>query len=180
MPLPTSGQIAISDLRNEFGDTPGDDGLNEYYRGGAYVSWNNSNVPTSGQISLNDFRGAQNGYLLTQGSAQSGLTNFRGYDRVTVSIGSLYQNTWNGITILMVRHSVSVFKGSTFRSFTICLQGNRPRSQFGRYYDGAFGNLYTNSSSTYSQSGGNTYWSWFVGGDGYYSGSGTIRFYLYP
>ena len=66
MPLQTSGTISINDLRNEFGDTPGQDSLSEYYRGGAYVPNipQNNNVPTSGQISLSNFYGAQDGYPL--------------------------------------------------------------------------------------------------------------------
>lgn len=66
MPLQTSGTISINDIRNEFGDTPGDDRLSEYYRGGTYVpniSLNN-NVPTSGQIALSNFYGATKGYPL--------------------------------------------------------------------------------------------------------------------
>ena len=60
MALQTSGQISIDNLRSEFGDTPGDDGLNEYYRGGTYVpnTAQNSAVPTGGQISLSNFYGA--------------------------------------------------------------------------------------------------------------------------
>jgi hypothetical protein len=60
MALQTSGQISIDNLRSEFGDTPGDDGLNEYYRGGTYVpnTAQNSAVPTGGQIALSNFYGA--------------------------------------------------------------------------------------------------------------------------
>lgn len=179
MPLPTSGQIAISNLRSEFGDTPGEDGLNEYYRGGAYVSWNNSNVPTSGQIALSNFYGAQNGYLIQQGA--TGI--FRGYDRGLVgspAIGSIYQTTWNGIQIYAVRVSYVVIKGITYITHQIFLQGSRARNTFGRYYDTSFGNLYTASSSTYQVISGNTQWTWTRTNVGQYDGSGAIRFYLYP
>jgi len=77
MVLPSGGQIAISDLRNEFGDTPGEDGLNEYYRGAGYVPDNNNNVPTSGQIALSNFHSGANGYYVTVGQSNpfSGLKN---------------------------------------------------------------------------------------------------------
>lgn len=180
MPLPTSGQISINDLRNEFGNTPGDDRLSEYYRGGSYVSWNNSNVPTSGQISLNDFRGAQNGYLLTQGSSTTGGGSYRGYDTTLSNIGSIYQTTWNGISIRAVRLGVFNFKGSTIRSFSIIMQGTRARNTFSRYYDTSFGNLYTSSSTAFSAQSASTTWTWVMSNNGQYDGSGTIRFYLYP
>jgi len=49
MPVPSSGQIRISDLVAEFGgDAP--HALSEYYRGGARVPSNNTNIPTSGQF----------------------------------------------------------------------------------------------------------------------------------
>jgi hypothetical protein len=57
MPLPSSGPIDLNSIQTEFGGT-NPIGLNEYYRGGAYTTANNTNVPTSGTISLNQFYGA--------------------------------------------------------------------------------------------------------------------------
>lgn len=48
MPLPTSGQLSMSDIATEFGGTQ-PDSLSEYY--------NRGNVPSSGQISIGDFYG---------------------------------------------------------------------------------------------------------------------------
>lgn len=57
MALPSSGPLSLTDIQTEFGGTA-PIGLNEYYRGGAYVTPNNTNVPTSGQIAVNNFYGA--------------------------------------------------------------------------------------------------------------------------
>ena len=53
--------ISLGQVQTEFG---GADpiGINEYYRGGAYTTENNTNVPTSGTISLEDFYSAYRGY----------------------------------------------------------------------------------------------------------------------
>tara|TARA_Y100000385_G_scaffold232364_1_gene244806 strand:- start:506 stop:1600 length:1095 start_codon:yes stop_codon:yes gene_type:complete len=58
MPLPTSGQITMEQIKTEFGGS-NPINLSDYYRNGSYVTSNNTNVPTSGQISLNNFYGAQ-------------------------------------------------------------------------------------------------------------------------
>jgi len=65
MALPSSGQITMAQIQTEFGGS-NPINLNEYYRGGSYVTDNNTNVPTSGQITMNNFYGAakQNSYTL--------------------------------------------------------------------------------------------------------------------
>ena len=57
MALQSSGAISIANIATEFGGSQ-PHALNEYYRGGAHVTSNNTNVPTSGQIDLADFYGA--------------------------------------------------------------------------------------------------------------------------
>ena len=61
MTLPTSGPISLTDIQTEFGGS-NPVSLSEYYKGGAYVDFNDfaPNVPTSGSISLSDFYGAAN------------------------------------------------------------------------------------------------------------------------
>lgn len=59
MALPASGQISINDIKGEFGGVAPDN-TNEYYRGGPYVTENNTGIPASGQIALSDFHGAIN------------------------------------------------------------------------------------------------------------------------
>jgi hypothetical protein len=59
MALQTSGAISLLNLQTEFGGA-NPIGLNEYYRGGAYVPniSQNNNVPTGGSIALSNFYGA--------------------------------------------------------------------------------------------------------------------------
>jgi len=58
MALPASGTITMLDIQTEFGGPASPIQLSSYYRGGAYVTPNNTSVPTSGQISLSNFYGA--------------------------------------------------------------------------------------------------------------------------
>lgn len=54
MALPTSGSLSLAQIQTEFGgDNPIQ--ITEYYRGGAYTTTNNTNVPTSGQMSIGNF-----------------------------------------------------------------------------------------------------------------------------
>jgi mucin-19 len=66
MALPLAGTISLQDIQTEFGGS-NPLGLNEYYKGGAYVSETDyaPNVPTSGPISLSDFYGAAKTTLYT-------------------------------------------------------------------------------------------------------------------
>ena len=59
MPLPASGSISLTQVQTEFGGA-NPIGINEYYKGGAYVSASDNapNVPASGTIDMNDFWGA--------------------------------------------------------------------------------------------------------------------------
>lgn len=61
MAIPSSGEIKISEIATEFGDSA-PNSMSEYYRGGGLVpdSPTNAGVPTSGQIAVADFYGAQN------------------------------------------------------------------------------------------------------------------------
>ena len=62
MVLPSSGQISLGQIQGEFG---GGAALSQYYRGGAYTTGNNTNVPTSGPIALSHFYSAYRGYQVT-------------------------------------------------------------------------------------------------------------------
>jgi hypothetical protein len=59
MAIPASGPISLTTIQTEFGGT-NPIGLNEYYKGGAYVSATDTapNVPASGTITINNFYGA--------------------------------------------------------------------------------------------------------------------------
>ena len=53
--------ISLGQVQTEFGGvTPA--AITEYYRGGAYTTNNNTNVPTSGTIALSNFYSAYRGY----------------------------------------------------------------------------------------------------------------------
>ena len=73
MALQGSGQISLANLQTEFGGS-NPISLSEYYRNGAYVTSNNSGVPTSGAISLSQFYGttAQFSFTISSTSFVSG------------------------------------------------------------------------------------------------------------
>ena len=65
MTLPAAyAPISLGQIQGEFGgDAP--IGITEYYRGGAYTTNNNTNVPTGGTIALSNFYSAWRGILVT-------------------------------------------------------------------------------------------------------------------
>ena len=74
MPIPSTGPISFSQLRNEFNGT-NPVIISDYYRNGGLVGGNNTNVPTSGTISISDFRGATNEFVVTLTAAGSPYLN---------------------------------------------------------------------------------------------------------
>lgn len=60
MALQSSGAISLLDIQNEFGGS-NPIGINEYYRGGAYVPSSQTSIPTSGTIDFADFYGTSSG-----------------------------------------------------------------------------------------------------------------------
>jgi len=95
MALQSSGAISLSDIQTEFGGT-NPISMSEYYRGGSFVTDNNTGVPTSGEIDLADFYGATNQFSYTFSSntqevdLNSTLTTagWNGSDPVVVTINS--------------------------------------------------------------------------------------------
>ncbi len=67
MALQSSGAISIANIATEFGGSQ-PHALNEYYRGGAHVTSNNTNVPTSGTISMSNFYSAVKQSSVTKNS----------------------------------------------------------------------------------------------------------------
>lgn len=81
MPVPSSGEIKLSDLVAEFGgDAP--HAMSEYYRNGGRVPSNNTNIPTSGQFGLANAYGAVNEIAI----AATSTTN--------LDISSLFGANW--------------------------------------------------------------------------------------
>lgn len=56
MAIANTGPISLSTIQTEFGGS-NPISMSEYYRGGAYVTTNNTGVPTSGAITFGVFRG---------------------------------------------------------------------------------------------------------------------------
>ena len=76
MALPASGPLTLAQIQTEFGGTNPID-LSEYYRGGAYVTANNTGVPTSGTISIGNFYGAVKQFAFTISSNLATAQNLR-------------------------------------------------------------------------------------------------------
>lgn len=98
MPLQSSGLIKLSQIQSEFG---GSDpiSLTEYYRNGAYVTANNTGVPTSGVISVTSFYGTGRAFYLTISS-----------NTQNANIASLATAAgWNGSDYLDVTVNSSVY-----------------------------------------------------------------------
>jgi len=64
MALPDSGVLSLDDIQTEFGGT-NPISMSEYYRGGSFVTNNNTDIPTSGEISFSDFYGGVKEFTLT-------------------------------------------------------------------------------------------------------------------
>lgn len=76
MALPSSGAISLANIQTEFGGS-NPISLSEYYRGGAYVTDNNTGVPTSGVIQLDDFYGAVKQFQFTISTSYTTTQNLR-------------------------------------------------------------------------------------------------------
>ncbi len=79
--IPASGAISLADFATEFGGTA-PHSMSEYYRDGANVPSNNSNVPTSGAFRFGQMRGAINAIINT-------LAN-----TTNVNLATLFGDNW--------------------------------------------------------------------------------------
>lgn len=72
MPLQTSGQITLLNIRDQFGAGAAPHGLSEYYAGGVNVpsgtTGTNGAIPSSGVIKFSDFYGAPQNITITCGT----------------------------------------------------------------------------------------------------------------
>jgi len=86
MAIPGSGQVSISDLATEFGDSAPNQ-MSEFYRGGSLVpnTPGNSSVPTSGQISLSNFYGAQNRSVIALNLTSDSASSYNVYSNAAPS-----------------------------------------------------------------------------------------------
>lgn len=86
MVLPPSGPISLNDIAGEFGSDLPDDNIEEYYRGGPFVTENNTNVPACStgdcEVSLDDY---YNGELIISKSISSDTSQLNLSELFTVS-----------------------------------------------------------------------------------------------
>jgi len=111
MPVPSSGEIKISDLVAEFGGDP-PHALSEYYRDGGRVPGNNTGIPTSGAFGLGNAYGAVNEIAV---AATSG-TN--------VDISSLFGANWTSTIPKRLTIGSGVTIGGTGASAAIIIPSN--------------------------------------------------------
>lgn len=115
MALPSSGTITLNDIKTEFGgSTPVQ--LSDYYRGGAYVTTNNTNVPTSGAISLSNFYGAVKQFSFTISTNYSTPQNLR-----TLALAA----GWNGSDAVLATNNAKITSNTT-ASPALTISGSFP------------------------------------------------------
>lgn len=97
MALPVSGTLSLADIQTEFGGS-NPISLSEYYRGGLYVTENNTGVPTSGSISISNFYGAVKQFAFT---ISSSFTTTQDLRTLAIAAG------WNGSDPVLATISAS-------------------------------------------------------------------------
>lgn len=115
MALPSSGPLTFAQIQAEFGGA-NPISLSEYYRGGAYVSTNNTNVPTSGVITVSNFYGAVQQFAFTISSNLSTPQDLR-----TLALAA----GWNGSDYLVVTNS-AIISSDTTSSPALTISGSYP------------------------------------------------------
>lgn len=115
MALPSSGTITLADIQTEFGGS-NPASLSEYYRGGAYVTTNNTGVPTSGAVSLSNFYGAVKQFSFTNTTQYSTPQDLR-----TLALAA----GWNGTDALLFTNS-AIISSNTTASPALTISGSFP------------------------------------------------------
>jgi hypothetical protein len=109
--IPASGAISLSDFATEFGGTA-PHSMSEYYRNGANVPSNNSNVPTAGAFRFGQMRGAINEIIL---AATSGAN---------VDISGLFGANWTSTVPKRLTVPAGVTIGGTGSSAALIIPAN--------------------------------------------------------
>ena len=115
MALQGSGTISLSDIQTEFGGS-NPIGMDEYYRNGAYVTSNNTGVPTSGAISISQFYGTTAQFSFTISSNYSTPQNLA---TLATAAG------WDGNDYLVVTNS-AIISSNTTGSAALTISGSFP------------------------------------------------------
>jgi hypothetical protein len=103
MALPTSGILTLAQIQTEFGGA-NPSGINEYYRGGAYVTTNNTGVPTNGAISVKNFYGAVKQFAFTNTTQYSTPQDLR-----TLALAA----GWNGTDNVLFTNNSNITSNTT-------------------------------------------------------------------
>lgn len=115
MALPVSGPLSLSQIQGEFGGS-NPISLSEYYRGGAFVTNNNTGVPTSGTIRIGNFYGTTKQFSFTNSTNYSTPQNLR-----TLALAA----GWNGSDALLVTNN-AIFSSNTTASPALTISGSFP------------------------------------------------------
>lgn len=116
MALPSSGPLALSQIQTEFGGS-NPISMSEYYRGGAYVTTNNTNVPTSGTIAISNFYNAVKQFAFTISSNLSTPQDLRS---LAVAAG------WNGNDPVLATNT-AIISSNTTGTAALTISGSFPR-----------------------------------------------------
>jgi hypothetical protein len=116
MALPVSGPLSLSQIQTEFGGS-NPISMSEYYRGGAYVTTNNTNVPTSGTIKISDFYNAVKQFAFTISSNYSSPQNLRS---LALAAG------WNGDDPVLATNT-AIISSNTTGTAALTINGSFPR-----------------------------------------------------
>lgn len=140
MALPVSGPLSLASIQSEFGGSS-PISLSEYYRGGSYVTTNNSNVPSSGIIRISNFYGAVKQFAFTL----TGTLNQANLRSLAVAYG------WNGTDAVLCTNN-ALISSSTTGAAGLTIDGSFPNGVIlvnNNYITGMGGN-----GGSYGQSGG--------------------------
>ncbi len=103
MALPSSGALSLSQIQAEFGGSS-PISLSEYYRGGAFVTGNNTGVPASGQVRVGNFYGTVRQFAFTISSNYSTPQDLR-----TLALAA----GWNGSDALLATNNAIISSNTT-------------------------------------------------------------------
>jgi Phage tail fibre adhesin Gp38 len=108
MAIGGSGAISLNTIATEFGGTT-PHGINEYYRGGSYVSLNNEGIPTSGQIAFNQYYGTN----YAQAFSLTVSSNTTGYNLRSALVSAGWNQTVPVYVVCTINSNVYVGSDST-------------------------------------------------------------------
>jgi len=115
MALPPSGPLSLSQIQTEFGGS-NPISMSEYYRGGPFVTTNNTNVPTSGTIAISNFYNAVKQFAFTISSNYTTPQNLRS---LALAAG------WNGADPVLATNT-AIISSNTTGTAALTISGSFP------------------------------------------------------